>query len=198
MSAAHARVRELYDRGHAEGTSPNVWLDPRIEAIAEFRPAAVLIAFTEREEPGMLLLHRPSTMRAHPGQVAFPGGKRDPGETPEEAALRETHEELGIAPREISIIGKSDVYRTGSGYEITPVVATVRADVPIRPNPAEVADWFEAPAAFVLDEANHRTREVDYRGARHAFNEIVWEGHRIWGVTGAIVSNLAKRLAWHG
>ena len=194
----HEKVRALYEAGHAGGETPDLWLDPRIEQIETFRPAAVLIAFTEREEPGMLLLHRPSTMRAHPGQVAFPGGKRDPGETPEETALRETYEELGIAPSEVKVIGRSDIYRTGSGYEITPVLATVRADIEIRPNPAEVAQWFEAPAAFVLDPANHTTREVDYKGNRHSFNEVIWDGHRIWGVTGAIVSNLARRLAWHG
>jgi 8-oxo-dGTP pyrophosphatase MutT (NUDIX family) len=187
--------------GHAD--SPvRLWSDPRIEDIAQFKPAAVLIALTERERPGILLLHRPSTMRAHPGQIAFPGGRIDPGETPVEAALREANEELGIRPADVRVIGTSDVYRTGSGYEITPVIGVIPPDLAIQPNPAEVAQWFEAPADFVLDPANQRTRSVEFEEKRHSFVEIVWndgaQDHRIWGVTGAILHNLAGRLNWHG
>lgn len=196
MTPLAARVEALYHRGHA-AEPPQLWNDPRLKGDEEFKPAAVLVAMTERERPGMLLLHRPSHMRAHPGQIAFPGGRLDAGETPVEAALREAWEELGINQRDVQVIGTSDLYRSGSGYEITPVLATVRADIEIVPNPAEVAQWFEAPVDHLLDSANHVQKWIEYEGRPHPFIEIVWHEHVIWGVTAAIISNLSKRLAWH-
>ena len=197
MSKLFDHVSTLFEAGHA--TAPaELWLDPRIMEIPEFKPAAVLIALTEREDPGVLLLHRPSNMRAHPGEVAFPGGKRDPGETAVEAALREANEELGIREQDVRVVGTTDIYRTGSGYEITPVVGVVPADIEIRPNPTEVAQWFEAPAAFILDPANQEQKTIEHEGRNHRFVEVMWQEHCIWGVTGAIIHNLTRRLNWHG
>lgn len=201
MSTLFDDLSRRFATGH-DGTAPRLWTDPRIHDIERFVPAAVLIAITERPRPGVLLLHRPSTMRAHPGQIAFPGGRMDPGETAIEAALREAHEELGIRAGDVRVIGTSDLYRTGSGYEITPVIGMIPPDLAIHPNPAEVAQWFEAPVDFVLDPANQITRTMEFEGQNHSFIEIVWndrrQDHRIWGVTGAILHNLAGRLAWHG
>lgn len=200
MSDLYERVSRRYASGHASMPS-QLWIDPRIYEIETFIPAAVLITMTERERPGMLLLHRPSNMRAHPGQIAFPGGRVDPGETAVQAALREANEELGIRPEDVRVIGTSDRYRTGSGYEITPVLGVVPPDIEIRPNPAEVAQWFEVPVDFVLDPANQKTRTIDYEGSQHSFVEIIWsqngQDHVIWGVTGAIIHNLTRRLNWH-
>ncbi|MCJ1960062.1 CoA pyrophosphatase [Novosphingobium mangrovi (ex Hu et al. 2023)] len=196
MSALFEAVKRRFEarEGHAQ---PHRFTDPRTAQIENFIPAAVLIALTERERPGMLLLHRPSSMRAHPGQVAFPGGRIDPGEAPVEAALREANEELGIDPACVRVVGTGDLYRTGSGYEITPVLGIVPPDIEIRPNPAEVAKWFEAPVDFVLDPANQKARSLKWEGAQREYVEIMWEGHRIWGVTGAIITNLTHRLNWH-
>lgn len=200
MSALFDLVARKFEAGHAQG-SPTLLTDPRVDSVEVFKPAAVLVAITERERPGMLLLHRPSSMRAHPGQIAFPGGRVDEGETAIEAALREAHEELGIRPGDVRVIGASDRYRTGSGYEITPVIGVVPPEIEIHPNPAEVAQWFEAPVDFVLDRANQTTRTVERENRRYSFIEIVWsdgrQDHVIWGVTGAILHNLAGRLNWH-
>jgi 8-oxo-dGTP pyrophosphatase MutT (NUDIX family) len=198
MSALFEQISRLYDVGH-NGEPPALFGDQRLEDIAQFTPAAVLAAVTEREgEPGILLLHRPSDMRSHPGQIAFPGGKIDPGESPIEAALREAHEELGINPADVRVIGTSDVYRTHSGFEITPVLGIIPPDIEIIPNPTEVAQWFEAPLGHVLDPANHVGQWVEWEGSMRAYYQIDWQQHQIWGVTAALLVNLSRRLKWHG
>lgn len=198
MSALFSRISELYGAGLAlEGL--DLHHDTRIPADAtEFRPAAVLAAITDRPTPGVLLLHRPSNMRAHPGQIALPGGKIDAGESPVDAALREAWEELGIDPAQVRLIGEGDLYRTGSGYEITPVIGIVPSDIAIDPNPQEVAQWFEAPLEFLLDPANQQQGWVEWEGETHPYWGISWEGHDIWGVTAGILVNLSRRLRWHG
>ncbi|MEJ5975422.1 CoA pyrophosphatase [Novosphingobium sp. PS1R-30] len=198
MSDLFDRLSRLYEIGHA-GEPPELWTDQRLDGMSEFRPAAVLAAFTDRgDDAGILLLHRPSNMRSHPGQIAFPGGSIDPGESAIEAARRETWEELGIRQDKVRVIGESDVYETHSGFAITPVLGVVPADVEIVPNPTEVAQWFEAPARFVLDPANHKQQWVEWEGSMRPYFEIDWQGHQIWGITAAILVNLSRRLRWHG
>ena len=97
MTALRRRLAQLYEAGR-DRPAPTLFPDPRIERMAHFKPAAVLLAITARPKPGLLMIHRPDEMRAHPGQVALPGGRLDPGEDAVEAALREAQEELGIDP----------------------------------------------------------------------------------------------------
>ncbi|MFY7838405.1 MAG: NUDIX hydrolase [Novosphingobium sp.] len=194
------RLTQLYEQGHREPLQ-DLYEDWRPLPEHGLRPAAVLIAVTDRvghaDGPGVLVTHRPSHMRAHPGQAAFPGGKLDPGETPVEAALREAWEELGIRPEDVHVIGTTDRFRTGTGYDITPVLAMVPPDLPITPNPAEVAGWFEPPLGFLLDPAQHVWQSAEFQGRKGRYIEIMWNEHRIWGVTAAIISNLSKRMSWH-
>ena len=195
MSALFDRLAGLFHEGHREPLY-DLMSDIRFADLDRTAEAAVLIAVTEREEPGVLLTQRPTTMRDHPGQVAFPGGKLDHGEDALAAALREAREELGIAPDQIRVIGTTDRYQTGTGFDITPVLATVPADLPLEPDPREVESWFEIPLALLMDRANWRRNSVFWKGATREYLEMDFGGYRIWGVTAAICWNLSRRLEW--
>jgi 8-oxo-dGTP pyrophosphatase MutT (NUDIX family) len=161
----------------------------------EHREAAVLVAITDRPEPGLILTQRREHLRTHAGQVAFPGGRIDQGEDAPAAALREAHEELGLNPALVRLLGEADPYCTVTGYWVTPVIGVVPPDLELVPNPEEVADWFEAPLDFVLDPANQRCMTAEYRGRTRNYYQINWEGRHIWGATAAMLVNLTRRLA---
>lgn len=157
-------------------------------------PAAVLIAITDRPRPGVILTVRHEDMRTHAGQIAFPGGRIEPGEEPVAAALREAHEELLLDSSSADVVGTLDSYRTVTGFVVAPVVAVVRPDLPLTPHEHEVADWFEAPLAWLLDPANQHLRSALFQGRERHYYEIEWEGRRIWGATAAMIVNLSRRL----
>ena len=195
MSAIFERLSDLFTQGHERDVA-DLLTDARFADLDRTADAAVLIAVTECDNPAVLLTQRPRTMRDHPGQVAFPGGKIDDGEDAVEAALREAWEELGIEAEQVRVIGTTDRYQTGTGFDITPVLATVPADLPIRPDPREVESWFEAPLAKLMDRSAWSENEVFWKGAMRHYYEMDHEGFRIWGVTAAICINLSRRLAW--
>lgn len=162
----------------------------------QHRAAAVLIPITDRAEPGVILTQRPTWLRSHAGQVAFPGGKVD--DTDENsifAALREAEEELNIPPARVKVIGVADTYYSGSGYSIAPVVGIIPPDLELQPNPQEVEDWFEVPLAFLLDPANSIKKEANWNGQQRSYYDMQWGERRIWGVTAGIIANLVRRLA---
>ena len=159
-------------------------------------PAAVLVAVTDRPEPGVILTVRDADLRTHAGQVAFPGGRIDEGDDAEAAALREAWEELGLEPRSVEPVGTLDPYRTITGYSVTAVVGAVPPDLPLAPHEREVADWFEAPLAFVLDPANQQKQSVLFEGRMRDYYRIDWNGRNIWGATAAMLVNLSRRLQW--
>lgn len=160
------------------------------------RDAAVLIAAIDRGgTASVLLTRRTDHLAAHAGQVAFPGGKIDPEDaSPLAAALREAQEEIGLDPLLVRPLGYGDPYITTSGYRIVPVVALVRGEPVLAPNPHEVADVFEVPLAFLMTPANHLTDSREWQGRRRHFYVMPYEQRRIWGVTAGIVRALFERI----
>ena len=166
-----------------------------LEAPVAGTPAAVLIAVTDRAEPGVILTVRREHMRTHAGQVAFPGGRIDAGEDAVAAALREAQEEIALDPERVAVIGTADPYCTVTNYLVTPVIGIIPPDLPLEPHEHEVADWFEAPLAFLVDPANQQRHSALFRGRQRHYYEIEWDGRRIWGATAAMIVNLSRRLA---
>ena len=159
--------------------------------------AAVLVAVTDRPEPGVILTQRTEHLRRHAGQVAFPGGRIDPEDADAvAAALREAEEEIALDPTLVSVIGAIDRYRTGTGFDVTPVLGVIPPDLPLVGAEAEVADVFEVPLAFILDPANHQARSAPWQGRTRHYHQIEWGNRRIWGATAAMIVNLSRRLAW--
>jgi 8-oxo-dGTP pyrophosphatase MutT (NUDIX family) len=195
------RLRRALETGH---TLDTVLLtgdhrDLELDASPAMARAAVLVAVTDRDDPGVILTQRPDTMRRHPGQIAFPGGRIDSGDTDAiAAALREAEEEIALPREQVIVIGTADRYRTVTGFDVTPVIGVVPPDLSFIPNTAEVADVFEVPLGFLLESANHIEATTEWQGRNRHYYEINWEGRRIWGATAAMIVNLSRRLRWTG
>jgi 8-oxo-dGTP pyrophosphatase MutT (NUDIX family) len=191
-----ARLREALAAGHALDLSLLEGDDHHDARPTHSIDAAVLVAITDRAQPGVILTQRPETMRKHAGQVAFPGGRVDPEDADlVTAALREAEEEVALARHHVDLIGLTDPYRTITGYCVTPVLGVIPPDLPLVANADEVAAIFEAPLDFLMDPANHRKTTVDWNGHARTYYEMHWDGRRIWGATAAMIVNLSKRLA---
>lgn len=160
-------------------------------------PAAVLVPIVDRPAGlTMLLTERASTLRNHAGQVSFPGGRIEAeDESPAAAALRETFEEIGLAPDRIEVVGYLDTYLTITGYAVVPVVGFVRPEFSLALDEFEVAGVFEVPLRVILDPSNHRLRRREVQGVEVAYYEIPYEDHHIWGATAGMLVGLQQRLA---
>jgi len=163
--------------------------------VARARPAAVLAPIVARPLGlTVLLTLRASNLRAHSGQIAFPGGQIELGETPQEAALREAREEIGLEARSIEPLGWLDPYLTGTGFRVAPLVALIDPSFTLAVNRLEVAEVFETPFAFLMDPANHRLEELEWHGQVRTFYAMPHEGRYIWGATAGILRNMYEKL----
>lgn len=160
------------------------------------RDAAILIAAVDRGADSTLLLtKRNERLRAHSGQIAFPGGGIDPTDaSAEAAALRETQEEVGLDPAAVEVVGRMPDYITGSGYRVAPVLGVVRPPLRLAVNPDEVEAVFEVPLRFLMDPANHARESRVWEAHERFFYVMPWEDRRIWGITAGIIHTLYERL----
>ena len=157
--------------------------------------AAVLLPIILRDEPTILFTQRTENLARHSGQVSFPGGRSEASDlSPLETALRETHEETGIDASFVSVAGYLPRYRTGTGFDISPVVGVLSHGFILAPDPREVAEAFEAPLSFFLDPANRRRETRVWGGRERSFYVFTPQGRTIWGATAAILVDFANRL----
>ena len=180
-----------------EGSASDFDLNPQAERAAdELRPAAVLVAIVARDGgASVLLTRRADTLAKHTGQIAFPGGRLDPGETIVEAALREAMEEVALPPTAVEVLKLGGRYETVTGFVVTPVVGWVEDLPPLTPSDGEVADIFEVPWDFLMDPANHRKDFYDPdEGDRRWFWAMPFEDRYIWGATAGMLKGLYRRL----
>ena len=167
------------------------------------RQAAVLVPLVRRPQGlAVLLTKRTDHLTDHAGQVSFPGGRTDPEDSDAIAtALREAHEEVGLAADEIEVIGVLPIYTTVTAYQVTPVVALLDPPRALALDAFEVAEVFEVPLAFLMDPSNHRRHAVEFQGLERQFISMPWgsdasgEPYFVWGATAAMLRNLYSFLA---
>jgi 8-oxo-dGTP pyrophosphatase MutT (NUDIX family) len=198
---AQRKLRRSLSLADLEEASPSGMSDDapngrrELDFLIPLRLAAVLLPIVDR--PGglsVLLTLRATHLRAHSGQVAFPGGKIDPGETPYEAALREADEEIGLHERFVEPLGWLDPFFTGTGFRVAPLVALVEPSFSLTVNKQEVDEVFETPFHFLMDATNHRLEESEWQGRRRRYYAMPHEGRYIWGATAGILRNLYEKL----
>jgi len=163
----------------------------------EIRPAAVLVPVIARDdELTVLFTKRAAHLQDHAGQISFPGGRAEPGDTtPLDTAMRETAEEIGLPRERVDVLGCLSDYTTVTGYRVTPVVGLVNSPLHLRLDELEVAEAFEVPLAFLLDPANHRRETRELQGRTVGYYVMRYGSHTIWGATAGMVVNLYRFLA---
>lgn len=194
-----ARLEAAAMRGEERDTGDHV-LNPELGPYARWegppRDAAVLIGLLPRSGgPHVVLTQRTAHLKSHAGQVAFPGGKIDPGDAgPDAAALREAEEEIGLPPQNVELIGRLSPYLTGSGYKVVPIVGLIGGEPVFKPNPGEVDDIFEVPLNFLMNPANHQKLSRDWQGRPRYFYAMPFGERYIWGVTAGIIRSLYETV----
>jgi 8-oxo-dGTP pyrophosphatase MutT (NUDIX family) len=158
--------------------------------------AAVLVPLIARDHGlNVLLTRRSSDLPTHAGQIAFPGGRCEDSDADVGAtALREAHEEVGLDPSHVKILGMSDAYETVTRFAVTPVVGLVDADAKLTPDPREVAEIFEVPLSFLMDPANHVPQSREYEGVARRFYAMPYGNYYVWGATAGMLRALYLRV----
>ncbi|HUN25816.1 MAG TPA: CoA pyrophosphatase [Steroidobacteraceae bacterium] len=208
MDGAHDWGRRIRERlaGSAPRHEPEQWLLPGLTAeqsreYREYFPvhpiaAAVLVPIIEHDpQPTVLLTERATRLRNHPGQVSFPGGRIEPQDaSPRAAALREAHEEIGLDPARVEVVGYLPDHVVISGFRVTPVVGFVRPGFALRLDAQEVADTFEVPLSFIFEPANHRARLRRFAGGESEVElcDIPYGERNIWGATAGMLLTLYR------
>jgi 8-oxo-dGTP pyrophosphatase MutT (NUDIX family) len=174
-------------------------LEPAARPVPQrpLRPASVLVPLVERGAGlGVVLTRRAARLAHHPGQVAFPGGKQDPGDADALAcALREAEEEIGLPRSAVRVLGALDPHATVTSFLVTPFVGLVAAPFAPRPDRAEVDEVFEIPLGFALDPANLQIHRRRWAGQWRQYYAIPYGPHYVWGATARILKALGDRLA---
>lgn len=196
IAEIEARIRDANLAAQARPARGDHDLNPGFHPSHPLRPAAVLVGLVAHGDGvGVLLTRRTDHLEHHPGQISFPGGHREDGDTDATAtALRETHEEIGLAPERFRVLGQLDDYVTRTGFHVTPVVAVIEPPYETKPDPHEVAEVFEVPLRFFLDPANHRRDSRHYAGALRHFYAMPYGAYYIWGATAGMLMNLYQTL----
>lgn len=158
--------------------------------------AAVLVPLVPRPAGlTVLLTQRTAHLKNHAGQISFPGGRsEEEDDSPVATALRESHEEIGLPPRRVDVLGHLDDYVTVTGFNVTPVVGLVAPPFDLEPDPFEVAEVFEVPLAFILEKANHQRHTYRVQGHTRAYYAMPYQQRYIWGATAGMLVNLAEVL----
>jgi 8-oxo-dGTP pyrophosphatase MutT (NUDIX family) len=159
--------------------------------------AAVLVPIVDHPSGlTVIFTKRTSHLKAHSGQVSFPGGRAEPEDpTPEFTALRESEEEIGLAMDRVEVLARLPDYLTRTGFRVTPVVGLITPPFDLAPDPREVEDVFEVPLAFLLDPKNHQRRSREIQGRSASYYELKYEQRTIWGATAGMLVNLYRQLA---
>lgn len=192
MDEAHGLVTRLRRQLDA-GIRPAP-LDERYAPEGPLTPAAVLVPIVLRDQgPTVLLTQRTAHLKDHAGQVSFPGGRVEADDAgPEDTALREAEEEVGLHRRHVEIIGHLPRFLTVTGFTVMPVIGLVRPPFDLRLDDFEVAEVFEPPLAFLLDPANHIRHDIVYQGQAHHYWSMPWQGYNIWGATAGMLRQLSE------
>lgn len=196
MSETSTADRLIAALARSGGGSSDFDLNPDVP-LAEgrvLRPAAVLVGVSPNER-SVILTKRSARLKHHPGQIAFPGGKQDAGDpTLVAAALRETHEEIGIAPDRIEVIGTLPTHETVTGFMVTPIVGLVHGPLEFSPEAGEVDEVFCVPLDHVINPANFRIEGRLWQGRRRYYYSVPWGPYYIWGATARMLRGLADRM----
>jgi 8-oxo-dGTP pyrophosphatase MutT (NUDIX family) len=193
LNQAGAPVEEAW-RDHGDHLLNPEWMT-MVEGL-QLRDAAVLVPVIDDSDGAKVIFtQRTATLRKHSGQIAFPGGAIDPEDaSPEEAALREAEEEIGLPRHFVEPVGRLPQYLAATGFRITPILSVVQRGFKLRLNPHEVDDVFEVPLSFLMDPQNHQRGSRMWNGAERHFYQLPYQERNIWGITASIVRTLYERL----